>query len=233
MGTASPKDVTYYQSIIGSLLYLALGTRPDIAFAVIKLAQQSANPTKEHIDKALRVLRYLQGTLDFVIEYNANGNAKIKGYCDSDFSSDAYRQRRSHSGHYFALAGAVIQWISNEQKTVAQSTPEAEYMATADCGKMACWFFNLFTEMRQPNQTPIQIHVDNTGAIFNAQNPVVEGRTKHIDIKYHAIRDIIAQGKVELIHVGTNDNPADMLTKNLSKDKIAKFITLMGLRKVQ
>ena len=134
-----PKDapVNYtlrqsYQEIIGSLLYLMLGTHPDISFAVTKLAQFAANPSQEHYDKAKGICRYLVGTRKYALVYNGRGGEGLSAYTDSDWGSDP-DSRKSQTGFFLQLAQAPFSWTSRQQKTVALSSTEAEYMALSDC----------------------------------------------------------------------------------------------------
>ena len=228
-GPLDPKRRNYFQQIIGSLLYLALGTRPDIAFAVIKLSQQAANPSDKHVEDALRIVRYLSSTQEYYLEYNGASNSGLLAYCDSDWASDSSNQRKSHTGYFFTLAKGAVSWLSRAQKTIAFSSTEAEYMALSDCSRQACWFMNLFDELKMPDPTPVPINGDNQGSLFNGQNPVTEGRTKHIDIRFHAIRNYVEEGKVQLFFVPSKENPADMLTKNLSEDEVKGFSSHYGL----
>ena len=217
-----------YQSVIGSLLYLMLGTRPDIAFAVIKLSQYSANPSQDHYNKALHIIRYLIDNRSGKVVYDGKSNAGILAYCDSDWASDP-DDRKSHTGMIIQMATGPVSWVSHKQKTVALSSTEAEYMAMSDSCRQLMWLRSLFNEIGFPVQT-LPLCGDNQGSIFLASNPIQEKRTKHIDIRYHYIRERIEQEEVELFYVRTEDNIADILTKNLALIKFKKFKDLLGLR---
>ena len=132
LGTSTPELRSKYQTVIGSLLYLMLGTRPDISFAVTKLAQFSANPLQEHLDKALYICCYLVGTQDYRLTYNGASKEGLIAVTDSDWASDN-TTRRSQSGYFISLAGGLVTWTSRAQKTIALSSTEAEYMALSDC----------------------------------------------------------------------------------------------------
>lgn len=207
---------TRYQQVIGSLLYLMLGTRPDIAFAVTKLSQFAANPTEDHLNKAMYICRYLVGTQDYHLVYGQRSEG-FMAYADADWGSDP-NTRRSISGHLVYLGGAAISWLSRAQKTVALSSTEAEFMSLSDASRQLVWINSLMSELNMPVKA-IPLYGDNQGAIFIASNAVTEKRTKHMDIRYHYIREVIEQGKVSLYFVKTDENPADMLTKNLARDK--------------
>jgi len=216
-----------YQQLIGSLLYLMLGTRPDIAFAVTKMSQFAANPTQEHFDKALYICRYLVGTADYDLQYKRSGNGLI-AYADADWGSDT-NTRRSISGNLVMLADGAISWTSKAQKTIALSSTEAEYMSISDASRQLVWIHSLLGELKIPIKS-IPLCGDNQGSIFTAANPVTEKRTKHIDIRYHFIREVIDSGIVTLHFVETNNNSADMLTKNLVRDKFLTCRKTLGLR---
>jgi len=212
-GTSDSKFRQHYQSIIGSLLYLMLGTRPDIAFAVIKLAQFASNPSDDHMDRAHHVLRYLAHTTEYQLVYDGKSNKGLMGFSDSDWGGDL-ASSRSTTGFMFQLAGGVICWQSHAQKTVAHSSTEAEYMAVSDAGRQLRWIQQLLGELGI-HETKTPLHMDNQGAIFNASNPTTERRTKHINIRYHYIRDLVEDGYVDLFYVEGTKNPADMFTKVL------------------
>jgi hypothetical protein len=226
-GEVDPQLRSKFQQIIGSLLYIMLGTRPDIAYAVTKLSQCAANPSQEHLDKARYILRYLAGTADYALVFDGASNKGLIAYTDSDYAGDPIK-RRSITGYFFKLANGIISWQSRAQKTIALSSTEAEYMALSDCSRQAVWIKNIQTELGfKDSITPIC--ADNEGGIFIANNPVQERRTKHIDVKYHHVRDLIEEKRIEIFWVPTDDNPADMFTKNLGHIKFLKFRSMLGL----
>ena len=126
------------------------------------------------------------------------------------------------------LASLSICWQSRAQKTIALSSTEAKYMAMSDCSRQIVWIQSLFGEMGI-NMARIPICGDNQGSIFIANNPVTEKRSKHIDIRYHYIREVIEANKVECFFIPGEDNPADMFTKNLAFPKFSKFRNELGL----
>src|SRR5882757_1368220 len=219
---------TRYQSVIGSLLYLMLGTRPDITYAVIKMSQFSANPSQEHLDKALYIMRYLAGTQNYSIVYDGEKSEGLQAFTDSDWAADLIK-RRSTTGYFVTLASSVVCWQSRLQKTVALSSTEAEYMALSDTCRQISWIQSLFGELGF-TLTRIPICGDNQGSIFIGSNPVQERRTKHIDIRYHYIRECIESDKVTVVFIPGSDNPADMFTKNLATIKFTKFRDSLGIK---
>ena len=216
-----------YQSVIGSLLYLMIGTRPDICFAVIKMSQFSANPSSDHLKHAIGMARYLAKTADLYIKYDGSFRSGLMSYTDSDWASDK-NDRHSTSGFFTLLSGGVVSWTSKKQKTVALSSTEAEYMALSDCARENKWIRSILSEIHFPiNIAPI--YGDNMGSLFIANNPVTEKRSKHIDIKYHFIRKLIKNKEIELRFIPGSENPADILTKNLGRILFEKFIPMLGL----
>jgi len=226
-GNPDPTLWTQYQAIISSLLYLMLGTHSDIAFAVIKLSQFSANPSKEHYEWAKYICCYLAGTKDYTMVFDGNTNEGLIVHSDSNWAADI-NNRRSITGYFFKLAGPSVLWLSWAQKTVALSSTEAEYMAISDCCWQTMWITNLFREIGFPVSL-ITICGDNQGSLFIGSNPVQEKWTKHIDIRYHYIQECIEDNKVSVVFVPENDNPADMFTKNLDRLKFVKFREQLGL----
>lgn len=216
-----------FQMVIGSLLYLMLGTRPDISFAVTKLAQFAANPSQEHLNKALYICRYLQGTKSYALCYDGDSGLGVSAWTDSDWASDP-NTRRSQTGFFLKLANGIFSWTSHAQKTIAHSSTEAEYMALSDCSRQVVWVRNLLEEIGYKLEA-IPIAGDNQGSIFMASNPVTSKHSKHIDIRYHYIREVVERGLVDVLFVDGANNPADLFTKNLGRIKFELFRSQLGL----
>ena len=218
-----PKDTTVddklpYRVLIGQLLWISRCTRPDIAYSVSYLSQFSNVANKEHWTALLRVLRYLKKTIDRPLVLKVNSTTTkdlvINVEADSDWAGDR-TDRKSQTGVLVTLNGGVLNYFSSKQATVSLSSTEAEYIAAAEACKEGLYFRNLINELK-PVQLPIHLHVDNLGAGFIAQNSVNNSRTKHIDIKWHMIRDWIAKKVFELFYIKSCDNRADLLTKALA-----------------
>ncbi len=153
----SKEEHNLYRSIIGSLMYIATCTRPDISFAVGKLGEFLHQPTKTHLTAAKRILRYLQGTKNKQITYQNKGNGykpKLVGYADADFASDP-GSRRSISGYLFTYGGSPVSWRGKIQGLVATSTTEAEYISLSECCKMAMVLANIIKDLKNENPFPI------------------------------------------------------------------------------
>jgi hypothetical protein len=209
-----------YRSLIGALLWIARCTRPDILFAVMYLSQFSNFATKVHWQALLRVLRYLKTTLKTPLVLKLNGvtastsSTIITIVTDSDWASDR-TDRKSFSGCAVFLDGALINFTCSKQPTVSTSSTEAEYISTSEGCREGLYFRNLLNELFTVI-LPISTWVDNVGAGCIAQNAVNNARTKHIDVKYHMIRDWISKGIFELFYVQSNANIADIFTKSLA-----------------
>ena len=163
-----------------------LGTRPDISYAVIKMAQFASNPSSDHMNNAKQILQYLNSSKDLSLVFNGSSDKGLIAFTDSNWASDKI-MHKSQTGYFFQLAGASISWQSQAQKTIALSSTKAEYMASYDCCKQAKWIKTLLSKLGI-NVRPIPIHGDNQGSIFLGSNPVQGNRSKHINIQYHFIQ---------------------------------------------
>ena len=226
--TASDQFRTQYQSIIGSIMYAMLGTRPDIAFAVTRLAKFASNPSQAHMGYAYYILRYLQGTKDYALCYDGASNSGLVAYSDSDWAEDR-DDRHSTSGFVFMMANCVVSWASRRQPTVSLSSTEAEYKAASDTCRQMAWLRNFGKELGDNMTAPTPLCLDNQGSIFLAVNPAVDRRTKHIEIRYHFIREFYESGETDIFYVASEDQLADQLTKNLPFSSIEKFRSLSGM----
>ena len=191
---ACPERQSRFQTVIGSLLYLMLGTCPDIAFAVTKLVQYAANPSKERLKRVLYICHYLVGTPKYRLTYDGESGEGISACTDSDWASDPTK-RRSQSRYFVRMAKEPISWTSHAQKTVVLSSTEAKYMALSNCSHQVVWMYTLMGELGY-HLKAISICGDNQGSIFITSNPVTEKRSKHIDTRYHYIREVISDGHV-------------------------------------
>ena len=225
---ATASEIKAYQQVIGSLLYVQIGTRPDISFAVSHLAQYASNPSLQHMQLAKYVLAYLSSTSDLQLRYDGACGEGLHGYLDSSLRDQA-NDYHSTSGYVFLLANVAISWCSRKQKTVAQSTTQAEYMALANAANQATWYWSFLMELSYKVSDLIPLHGDNKGAVDLTLNPVTRRRSKHIPIKHHAIREYVENGHIELIRTSTNDMLADGLTKPHAHVQLSNFVTGLGL----
>ena len=225
-GDPLDKEHYPYSQLVGSLMYLAITSRPDLAFSVGALARYMSCPTTVHWQAAKGVLRYLGGTLDYGITFGSDSNDLI-GYCDADYAGDT-DTRKSTSGYIFILHGGAITWSSKRQATVAASTTEAEYMAAAAAVKEALWLRTLLSEL-QLDIDNITIMADNQSAIKLLRNPISSMRTKHIDVAYHFARERVVRKEVVFRFVSTENMVADIMTKALSEVKHVRCCKGMGV----
>ena len=223
-------DQVLYQSAVGSLLYVSIWTRPDVTYAVANVAKFCASPTKEHWTAVKRIMRYLKGTINFGLCYERGNKAKCVGYSDSDWGSDV-DDRKSISGYLFQIGGTAISWRSKKQASVALSTAEAEYMALASTAQEAVWLQQLMCDLAR-RVNCVQIYEDNQAAIKMSKNPQFHGRCKHIEIKYHFIRELVANKQLVLHYCPTEEMVADMLTKGLCRDQFNKLRNMAGVKEL-
>lgn len=215
-----------YGSLIGSLLYLAVCTRPDIAQAVGALSRHMAHPTTVHWQAAKDVVRYLAGTSDFGITFKGT-DTSVLGYTDADYAGDV-DTRRSTTGYVFIMNGGAITWQSKRQPTVAVSTTEAEYMAAAAAIKEALWLRKLLIDL-QLDPGAMIIKADNQSAIKVLKNPIMSARSKHIDVMYNFARERVVRNEVKFEYISTNMMLADILTKPVPKAKLDFCRENMGI----
>lgn len=205
---------------VGKLMYLAVATRPDLAYPVQHLSQFSQRPTAEHLTALKRTFRYLRGTHKLGISFQRDGDLQL--FSDADWGTDTV-DRRSISGYSAFFANGPISWSSRKQPTVALSTMEAEFMALARATCEAIWLRELGSELGLPATSPTSIKVDNQAAMMFAESVVFHARSKHIDIRYHFVRERVASHEVKLTHCASEDNLADIFTKALPRPLFEKL----------
>lgn len=219
-----------YQEAIGCLLYLSQGTRPDITYIVNTLSRYNNKPTTQHWVAIKRILRYLKGTINMKLTYTANGTDNIIGYCDADWARDT-EDRRSCTGYIFLFQGAAISWSSKKQLTIALSSTEAEYMSLSTSAQEALWLKQLEEEFwPELKGIPITLYCDNQSAISISGKEIYHARSKHIDVRYHFVREKVAAGQVLVQYKSTQVMVADAFTKGLHRSKHEEFSKAMGLR---
>lgn len=211
-----------YREIVGSLLYLSTKTRPDIAYGINFCSRYVERPTNERIRDVKHVLKYLNGSRNLGIEYKTNNKTRVlDAYCDADYAGDP-ETRKSTTGYIIFFAGGAISWSSRKQPVIALSSTEAEYIAAAECCKELLYLKSLLEELL--NETiEIELKVDNQSAIALMKNGIVNKRSKHIDVKFHFVHELVRNGTVRLKYCPTNRQIADTFTKPL---KAVQFINL-------
>ena len=226
-------DVQLYKSAIGALTYVMSSTRPDLCASVGALARFSDNPTKEHWTAVKRILRYLRKTVDYGIQFGGKKETEkkveLKAFCDASWAGDI-ESRKSTSGFLIQLCDGPISWKNKRQDVVALSSTEAEYIAISFATQEIMWLRSFLNELGFPQKGPTVICEDNLNAIAIAKNPIACRRTKHIDVRYHYIREKVNENKISLQYCSTNDMLADILTKGLAKQKFENFRSQIGVR---
>lgn len=217
-------DATLFKQVVGSLMYLT-ATRPDLMYGVSLISRFMGNPTEQHWLAAKRILRYLKGTTGLGICYKKRGCKELIAYSDSDFAGDL-DDRKSTSGYVFLLSSGAVSWSSKKQPVVTLSTTEAEYIAAASCACQGVWLRRILEKLGHVQDKCTTILCDNSSTIKLSKNPVLHGRSKHIDIRFHFLRDLAKDGVVELVHCNTQEQLADIMTKPL---KLEAFLKLRGL----
>ena len=217
-----------FRQLIGSLIFLAKCSRPDISFAVSKLAQYMSGFNESHWKAAKHVLRYLKGTMDMGITYFPSEDITLIGYTDADYAGDKI-SRKSTTGTVFLVNGKPVSWCSQKQPCVSLSSTESEYMAVSSGGREAVWLRSLLKELNFPQLCATPILVDNQSAIRLVENPEMHSRTKHIDVRHHYIRELQDNGEVSVEYVHTSEQLADGLTKPLLKGKLEDNRDALGL----
>lgn len=227
-----------YWSAVGSLMYLAQCTRPDLAYAVGVLSQHLERPGHEQWKAVVHVFRYLRGTIQLGIVYSGEDFNTVAGqrsfelpqsHVDADWAGDR-NTRRSTTGYIFKLAGGPISWKSRLQPTVALLSTEAEYRAVTEAGQELLWLRNMMRILGYGDSEPTKLETDNLGAMHLTTKSIFHGRTKHIEIQYHWIREVVNQGDMVVVHCPSSEMMADLLTKSLGKQQFFKLRRMLGLR---
>ena len=230
-------NIREYQRGTGGLNWLSTKTRPDITRTSRYLSRFNARPTPKSWQTLKHCLRYVKGSLDYSIIFSGHDipSPFPTAFSDSDWGGPHTGNRRSVTGYVFLLAGGPIAWNSQTQTSVALSSNEAEYMAASDVSRDAVWLRNLFFDFNvTPSSSdipfpPLPIYLDNAGALSMTGDTLVTKRSKHIDIRFHYVREKVQDGLVRFSHCSSNDNVADGLTKPLRADKFSRFLHLLGI----
>ncbi|KAL4366243.1 hypothetical protein GQ457_05G027450 [Hibiscus cannabinus] len=218
-----------YASAIGSIMYAMICTRPDLSYALCMTSRYQENPGEGHWTAVKNILKYLRRTKDAFLVYGGEKELRIKGYTDASFQTDK-DDSRSQSGFVFCLNGGAVSWKSSKQDTVADSTTEAEYIATSEAAKEVVWIKKFITSLGViPSiEDAVDLYCDINGAIAQSKEPISHQRSKHILRSFHLIREIIDRGHVEICKVHTDDNIADPLTKPLAQQKHDRHTESLG-----
>lgn len=216
---------------IGSLMYAMLCSRPDICVSISILSRYQTCASYDLWKEIKRVLRYIQGTIDMSLVYQKNNNCEylIVGYSDSDWAGDC-TDRKSTTGYVFKVFNCTVSWACRKQSSVSLSSTEAEYIALSQSVSEACWLRYLFYDLNIcENYVTVLVFADNQSAIKVCKNPEFHKRLKHVDIRYHFVRNKIKDNVVMLKYISTHDQQADLFTKPLGFTQFKKLREKLGL----
>jgi hypothetical protein len=232
-GEASENSILFKQ-IIGSLMYLSVN-RPDIVFVVCLLSKFMTDLKSSHMTTVKRVLRYVKGTTNLRVFYKRsaeNSEDDLKVYTDSDYANDI-EDKRNIFGYVFFLSGGAVAWSSKKQPVVTLSTTKAEYVAVV--AARVChniWMKRVLNSLGFSSCKCVKIFCDNSSIIKLSKNLILHGRTKHIDVKFHFLRDLVKKGVVELVHCGTSEQVTYIMTKPLKLESFFKLRDLLGVQSI-
>ncbi|MDH4460001.1 MAG: reverse transcriptase domain-containing protein [Flectobacillus sp.] len=225
----NPTKHNLYRTVLGKLLYLARVTRPDISIAVNLLGRQVSAPNLGNLETMKKLTGYLMGTKDMALKISGKDGTNLSGMADADWAGDV-KDRKSTSGYVCFMGKTPISWSSTKQKSVAGSTMYAEYMSLSDASKELVYLTNLASTITEIC-VPAQMFCDNTAAQTIAEGksgPVTKG-AKHIDIRYHLVRELVASGQIEIKRIASELNTADIFTKPLPVDSFGRHLDSLNL----
>lgn len=222
-----------YRKLIGMLLYVSTNTRPDIAACVGILSQRIAKPRDVDMNEVKRLIRYLNGTkfMKLTLSSGEKENA-VCAFSDSDWAENR-EDRKSNSGYCILVNGGMISWSSRKQEVIALSSTEAEYVALTETCKEVTWCREIMKDLDVLLPESITVYTDSQSCINMIENRKFSNRTKHIDIKYHYVREQAANKSVDLVYISTHENIADMLTKPLASVKLVDLSEKAGLKLIK
>jgi hypothetical protein len=214
-----------YRELIGSIMHSMVYTRPDIAYAVSVLSRSLGKSTKGHYEAAKRVLKYLKSTKNLAIEYKKNESEEH----ELEVFVDSADEIQPHYGYVIKMAGGAISWKSTKAKLATLSSAESEFIALTNAAQEVLWLRELLAELGFEQKCPTKIFEDNQAAIAIANNPIQQGRTKHLGRRMAFVRDAITRNQIYLEYCPTDAMVADAMTKTVKEEKFIKFRKGMGL----
>ncbi|KAK4358263.1 hypothetical protein RND71_023873 [Anisodus tanguticus] len=226
---APDENPTRYRSFAGALQYLTF-TKPDITYDVQQVCLFMHDPRVEHMNAIKRIIRYIQGTLDYGLHLYPSSTSALVSYTDADCGG-CPDTRRSTSGYCMFLGNNLVSWSAKRQATLSRSSAEAEYRGVANVVSESCWLRNLLLELHCPIQKATLVYCDNISAIYLSGNPVQHQRTKYIKMDIHFVREKVAKGHVRVCHVPYRYQVADIFTKGLRAVLFEDFRDSLSVRR--
>ncbi|CAK9821285.1 Retrovirus-related Pol polyprotein from transposon TNT 1-94 [Anthophora retusa] len=223
----SPKvDKTKYQELLGSLMYVAIGTRPDISYAISRLSQYNQEPRVMHLTAVKRVYRYLKGTRDYKLQYDRQESQLTMS---TDASWSVTKDAKSYGAYVTKIGNNLITWKCQKQQLVALSTCEAELLAICEGVREIKWIKTILEGIGMGHlcKNPIEVKTDSKAAMEWINKDKVTNRTKHINRKYYFVKDEVKEKRVKLKHTKSEENEADLLTKGLTEEKVIKGVKML------
>ncbi|GJT36699.1 retrovirus-related pol polyprotein from transposon TNT 1-94 [Tanacetum coccineum] len=226
--SGTPVDQTKYRSMVGALMYLT-ASRPDIVHATCYCAHYQAKPTEKHLTTVKRIFRYLKDSINMGLWYPKDTGFELTAFSDSDHAGCLDSRKSTSGGIQFLGGDKLVRWSSKKQDCTSMSSAEAKYVSLSTCYAQVLWLRTQLTDYGF-HFDKIPMYCDSKAAIAISCNPVQHSRTKHIDVRYHFIKEQVEKGIVELFFVGTEYQLADLFTKALSKDRFKYLVRRLGMR---
>ena len=217
-----------YSEAIGGVLWPAIVLRPDIGYAIGILSQFIQNPGQTHWEVLKWVISYLNTMKDLWLTFGRGLKLLVEGFCDADWVGQ--KDQHSISGYLFFFGQGVVSWSSKKQHIIVLSSTELEYIAQMHAAKEALWLRSFIDEIQGLHERIITINCDNQGAITLAKDNKFHSQTKHIDLRYHFIREAVEDKKITMEYILTGENVADIFTKALARPKFVGMVEVLGLR---
>ena len=217
-----------YSKAIGSILWLAVVSRPDIAYVIGILSQFIQNPGQLHWESVKQIIVYLYSTKNYCLTVGGTITKLIKGFSNADWASQ--KDRHSIYRYVFFLGCGAITWSSRKQHIIALSSTKSEYITQTHVAREAIWIWSFVLEIRSDQTRPIDLLCDNQGVIALAKDNRFHAHTKHIDLRHHFIREVVKEEKIKVTYISTDENVVDIFTKALARPKYVAFVKRLGLR---
>ena len=222
-----------FASAIGSIMYAMICTSPDVPFMLSISSRYQSDPGMGHWTAVKNILNYLNRTKEMFLVFGGDEELIVKGYTDASFMTDP-DDFKSQSGYVFRLNGGAVSWKSSKQSTVADSTTEAEYIAASEASKEGYWIKKFVTELGVVPTVldPVEIYCDNSGVVAQAKEPRSHQKSKHIEHRFHLIRDYVEKGFVKVCKIHTDLNVSDPMTKPLPRANHEQHRNAIGVREL-